>query len=367
MRRLLLLLLVPAVIMTTLVAGLTLVGPPVSPVVSSLVAPLVAALGPSPVSAGTGGQRSSAREVARIAPSAPARAEVTEVATAARAAEKAAAEARAKAAAEARAKARAAAEARAKARAAAEARAKARAAAREEAAAEARAARAAQRREDRRKADVAAVQSRLAELKYYVDAIDGAAGPATISAITAFQKVNGLSADGVVGPLTRAALDKPVTPELQGGAATRVEIDLTKQVLYYVQDGQLQRIVAVSSGSGESYETSSGGTATSLTPVGTYIVERKIPGIREAELGSLYDPMYFYAGWAIHGSDSVPSYPASHGCVRVSRADALWLYPRLGIGTQVSLYGGTHTFSAGSGAAGTSVPAGDTGAAEVDS
>jgi peptidoglycan hydrolase-like protein with peptidoglycan-binding domain len=367
MRRLLLLLLVPAVIMTTLVAGLTLVGPPVSPVVSSLVAPLVAALGPSPVSAGTGGQRSSAREVARIAPSAPARAEVTEVATAARAAEKAAAEARAKAAAEARAKARAAAEARAKARAAAEARAKARAAAREEAAAEARAARAAQRREDRRKADVAAVQSRLAELKYYVDAIDGAAGPATISAVTAFQKVNGLSADGVVGPLTRAALDKPVTPELQGGAATRVEIDLTKQVLYYVQDGQLQRIVAVSSGSGESYETSSGGTATSLTPVGTYIVERKIPGIREAELGSLYDPMYFYAGWAIHGSDSVPSYPASHGCVRVSRADALWLYPRLGIGTQVSLYGGTHTFSAGSGAAGTSVPAGDTGAAEVDS
>ena len=347
MRRLLLLLLVPAVIMTTLVAGLTLVGPPVSPVVSSLVAPLVAALGPSPVSAGTGGQRSSAREVARIAPSAPARAEVTEVATAARAAEKAAVEARAKAA--------------------AEARAKARAAAREEAAAEARAARAAQRREDRRKADVAAVQSRLAELKYYVDAIDGAAGPATISAVTAFQKVNGLSADGVVGPLTRAALDKPVTPELQGGAATRVEIDLTKQVLYYVQDGQLQRIVAVSSGSGESYETSSGGTATSLTPVGTYIVERKIPGIREAELGSLYDPMYFYAGWAIHGSDSVPSYPASHGCVRVSRADALWLYPRLGIGTQVSLYGGTHTFSAGSGAAGTSVPAGDTGAAEVDS
>jgi lipoprotein-anchoring transpeptidase ErfK/SrfK len=282
---------------------------------------------------------------------------VTEVTTAAAAAEKV----------QAQAEARAAARARERAKAQAKAAAKARAAAKADAAAQARAARAEQRREDRRKAGIAAMQTRLAELRYYGDSIDGVSGPATLSAVMAFQKVNGLSADGVVGPLTRAALDQPVTPELQGGAATRVEVDLTKQVLYYVEDGQLERIMAVSSGSGETYETESGGTATSLTPVGSYIVERKIPGTREAPLGSLYDPMYFYGGWAIHGSDSVPSYPASHGCVRVSRADALWLYPRLDIGTQVSLYGGTYTFSAGSGAAGTTAPAGDTGAAEVDS
>jgi len=346
-RNLLLLLLVPILVVILVGTGVVLAGPPVA-LVGSFVGSLVKTLGAAPVSAGVNGVSSSdeeARQVDRIAPSAPAGAEVTEVATAARAAAKADAEADAEAAARARAKAKAQAEA----------------------AAKVRAARAEQRREDREKAGIAVVQGRLAELKYYADSIDGVSGTATISAVMAFQKVNGLSADGVVGPLTRAALDQPVAPALQGGAATRVEVDLTKQVLYYVRNGQLERIMAVSSGSGESYETSSGGTATSLTPVGSYIVERKIPGIREAPLGSLYDPMYFYAGWAIHGSDSVPSYPASHGCVRVSRADALWLYAQLDIGTQVSLYGGTYTFSAGSGAAGTSAPAGDTGAAEVDS
>ncbi|MDQ3710109.1 MAG: L,D-transpeptidase family protein [Actinomycetota bacterium] len=358
-RNLLLLLLVPILVVILVGTGVVLAGPPVA-LVGSFVGSLAKTLVAAPVSAGVNGVSSSddeARQVDRIAPSAPAGAEVTEVATAARAAAKADAEADAEAAARARAKAKAQAEAAAKVRAAAKA----------EAAAEARAARAEQRREDREKVGIAAVQGRLAELKYYADSIDGVSGTATISAVMAFQKVNGLSADGVVGPLTRAALDQPVAPALQGGAATRVEVDLTKQVLYYVRNGQLERIMAVSSGSGESYETSSGGTATSLTPVGSYIVERKIPGIREAPLGSLYDPMYFYAGWAIHGSDSVPSYPASHGCVRVSRADALWLYAQLDIGTQVSLYGGTYTFSAGSGAAGTSAPAGDTGAAEVDS
>jgi lipoprotein-anchoring transpeptidase ErfK/SrfK len=209
--------------------------------------------------------------------------------------------------------------------------------------------------------DVAAVQKRLAELKYYVGAIDGEAGSALASSVMAFQKVNGLSADGAVGEATLAALKNPKTPSLQGGAADRIEVDLTKQVLYFVEGGALTRILPVSSGSGATYETASGGTATSLTPVGSYAIQRKIPGVREAELGSLYDPMYFYEGWAIHGSYSVPAYPASHGCIRVTLADAQWLYPRVPIGFPVLIYGGTHTFTAGSDAPGTDNPAGDTG------
>lgn len=208
--------------------------------------------------------------------------------------------------------------------------------------------------------DIAKVQRRLTELRYYVGPVDGEAGGATTSAVMAFQKVNGLSADGAVGPQTLAALAKPVPPKLQGGAANRIEVDLTKQVLYFVSSGSLERILPVSSGSGQAYTTSSGGTARSLTPVGSYAVQRKISGIREADLGSLYDPMYFYQGWAIHGSNSVPAYPASHGCVRVTRADALWLFPKVPAGFQVLLYGGTHTFPAGSSAPGTSDPAGDT-------
>jgi lipoprotein-anchoring transpeptidase ErfK/SrfK len=209
--------------------------------------------------------------------------------------------------------------------------------------------------------DVAEVQEKLRDLRYYIGAIDGEAGAAFASSVMAFQKVQGIGADGSVGPQTLAALDKPKQPSLRGGAANRLEVDLTKQVMYVVEGGSLVRILPVSSGSGSTYSTASGGTARSLTPVGTYAVQRKISGIREAELGTLYDPMYFYQGWAIHGSNSVPAYPASHGCIRVTRADALWLFPRVPVGFQVKLYGGTHVFLAGSSAPGTSNPAGDTG------
>jgi peptidoglycan hydrolase-like protein with peptidoglycan-binding domain len=208
--------------------------------------------------------------------------------------------------------------------------------------------------------DLAFVQRRLTELRYYIGAIDGEAGAAMRSAVTAFQKVNGLSADGVVGSQTLAALASPVTPTLRGGSVNRVEIDLDKQVLYYVEGGRLARIMPVSSGNGASYRTRDGSLARSLTPVGTFQVERRISGLREADLGTLYDPMYFHKGWAIHGSNSVPSYPASHGCIRVTRADALWLFDRLPVGTTVRIYGGTHTSTPGHNTAGTDTPAGDT-------
>jgi len=35
--------------------------------------------------------------------------------------------------------------------------------------------------------------------------------------------------------------------------------------------------------------------------------------------------MYFTGGYAIHGTPSVPPYPASHGCVRIP----MWVAPQL--------------------------------------
>ncbi|WP_233419367.1 L,D-transpeptidase [Legionella adelaidensis] len=35
--------------------------------------------------------------------------------------------------------------------------------------------------------------------------------------------------------------------------------------------------------------------------------------------------MHFYLGYALHGSDTVPGYNASHGCVRMFIEDARWL------------------------------------------
>jgi len=55
--------------------------------------------------------------------------------------------------------------------------------------------------------------------------------------------------------------------------------------------------------------------------------------------------MFFYRGYAIHGSPQVPGYHASHGCVRVFNQDARWLnevfvdLPRKGSkGTKVIVY-----------------------------
>ncbi|MGJ3252745.1 MAG: peptidoglycan-binding protein [Elainellaceae cyanobacterium] len=53
------------------------------------------------------------------------------------------------------------------------------------------------------------IQRRLTELGYYDGAIDGDYGVLTEQAVTEFQRSQGLTADGVVGPNTIAALENP--------------------------------------------------------------------------------------------------------------------------------------------------------------
>lgn len=192
---------------------------------------------------------------------------------------------------------------------------------------------------------VAQAQEVLAAQHYYGGPIDGQPSAAFASALTAFQKVHGISADGSLGPQSSAHLRSPRAPALVGGNGDRIEIDLTLQVIHVVKGGNRIRTMPTSSGNGEEYETSSGGTARALTPVGDFVIERRISGVREADLGTLYDPLYFHRGWAIHGSNNVPPYPASHGCTRVTRSDALWLGAQMPNGTQVRIHGGTHVFT----------------------
>jgi hypothetical protein len=58
---------------------------------------------------------------------------------------------------------------------------------------------------------VTALQQRLNELGFDPNGIDGIFGPGTESAVKAFQQANGLTVDGIVGPITRAEL------QLDGG------------------------------------------------------------------------------------------------------------------------------------------------------
>lgn len=198
--------------------------------------------------------------------------------------------------------------------------------------------------EARIRAETTRAQEVLAAHGYYAGPIDGEAGPATTSGVMAFQKVHDLGRDGVVGPHTLAALESPSPPPLAGGAPTRIEIDLDRQVVHLVLDGDRVRTMNASSGNGEAYTWPDGRRALADTPVGTFTIQRRISGLREGDLGAMYDPLYFHEGWAIHGSNSVPPYPASHGCVRLSRSDALWLAAQVPNGTQVVVHGSVNAF-----------------------
>jgi lipoprotein-anchoring transpeptidase ErfK/SrfK len=116
-----------------------------------------------------------------------------------------------------------------------------------------------------------------------------------------------------------------------------VDIDISEQVLSEVVDGQVVYATHISSGSGEWYWFE-GAWWVSETPRGWFQIYAKDPGWVEGSLGALYNAMYFYEGFAIHGSWSVPYYPASHGCVRVPMSEADALFDRIPIGTAVFVH-----------------------------
>jgi peptidoglycan hydrolase-like protein with peptidoglycan-binding domain len=188
--------------------------------------------------------------------------------------------------------------------------------------------------------EVQALQERLAELGYRPGVADGTYGAATASAVLAFQKAEGMQRDGQAGPSVMARLDNPQAAGPESDApGPRVEVDLDRQIAFFIGASGEVTTINISSGSGREYEKPDGGTAVAYTPTGEYAIERRVDGLREAPLGSLYYPLYFTGGWAIHGSPSVPAYPASHGCVRTANEDQDVLFAAMGDGDEVAIYG----------------------------
>jgi hypothetical protein len=190
---------------------------------------------------------------------------------------------------------------------------------------------------------VAALQRRLVELGYFLPTVDGVFGSSTLQAVWAVQKAAGISRDGVVGPETRAALDAGTRPTPRSTTGHVLEVDLRAQLVLAVQDGHVDAIINASSGSGRTFEAL-GRTHTAYTPRGSFTVVQQVNGMHDSTLGlgTMYRPKYFRSGWAIHGSPSVPPYPASHGCVRVSNAAINWIWDQFGapLGTPILIYRG---------------------------
>jgi hypothetical protein len=186
--------------------------------------------------------------------------------------------------------------------------------------------------------DVLALEKRLALLHYDVGTVDSSFDYSTRHGVTAFQKVEGLARTGRWSSVERARLS-----HLRGfrlryhDSRLTAEIDITKQVMVLSRNGVIITIADVSTGSEQPYYQD-GVRYIAHTPRGVFSIFHKIDGIRVSKLGELYRPSYFYQGWAIHGSGSVPTYPASHGCVRITNPVADRLFAVLKIGTRVAVY-----------------------------
>jgi lipoprotein-anchoring transpeptidase ErfK/SrfK len=180
------------------------------------------------------------------------------------------------------------------------------------------------------------VEQRLADLRYYVGHVDGIVDEETAHGVTAFQKVEGLPRTGAVDAATWEAMvaAQPPAPLVPGGAGARVEVDVARQVLFLYQGGALAVVLPVSTGSEVPY-CENGSCGDAVTPPGDFEVYRVGSGWEHGPLGSLYNPLYFNGGIAIHGATSVPPEPASHGCVRIPMGPAEWFPHHVGVGTPV--------------------------------
>jgi lipoprotein-anchoring transpeptidase ErfK/SrfK len=197
---------------------------------------------------------------------------------------------------------------------------------------------------------VQAVEKRLTDLRFDPGKVDGSWDAAMDQAVMSFQKQAGLPRTGKADAATRARLAGApfgIPMVTSGAEPNRVEVDLERQVLQIWKDNKLFRVIGVSSGNGRKYCDTSVKTGkkvcgVAVTPTGTFHFERKIPGERKSDLGTLFDPVYFTGGYAVHGSPSVPATPASHGCVRIPIRLSKWFYDNTPVGTQIFvLKGGT--------------------------
>lgn len=187
--------------------------------------------------------------------------------------------------------------------------------------------------------DVRSLQKTLAAKGYWCGTADGDFGELTQQGVWAVQKQNGLVRDAIVGPLTRSALANGALPKPVGGAGTRIEVHLRKQLLLVVRDGKTSLVLNTSTGNGEYYWLR-GVRYRATTPTGTWkVYSTYSAGWQTGDLGRMWRPMYYNSGWAVHGSTSIPPYPASHGCSRLStRAmDMLWSTKTMQKGTTVKV------------------------------
>jgi hypothetical protein len=175
-------------------------------------------------------------------------------------------------------------------------------------------------------ASVRLLQSELNVLHYEVP-LSGTFDEGTARALVAYRKMTGLARVEYAGRevFERLARRAGSFHVRYPGDGRHVEGDLTRQVLAEIEPGGRVRMI---------YTMSSGKPSTP-TVVGRFRVYMKTPGTNSH---GMVDSNYFIRGYAIHGYAEVPTYAASHGCLRVPIPNAAAIYAWVREGTPVDVY-----------------------------
>jgi hypothetical protein len=169
------------------------------------------------------------------------------------------------------------------------------------------------------------LQQRLKALGYVIGA-KGVYDARTARAVLAFRKVTGMAR-------TQEATEDVFRKLAHGAGAFKVrfpkhghhvEADLSLQVLALIDGSKVQRIYPISSGK-----------PSTPTVLGSYRVYSKTPGTNAK--GMVFTS-YFHGGYGIHGYAEVPTFAASHGCLRTPVPDAVPIYNWIKYGDYVDVY-----------------------------
>jgi hypothetical protein len=151
-------------------------------------------------------------------------------------------------------------------------------------------------------------------------------GGKTARGVLAYRKVNGMTRSMRAGKgLVKKAFARRGGYKVRHpGAGRHVEASLGKQVLVFAKDDKPYAIYPVSSGK-----------SSTPTVTGHFTFIRQEPGYNSH---GMYYSFYFYGGYAVHGYESVPDYPASHGCIRTFIADQPEIYERIQFGEDIFVF-----------------------------
>ena len=198
------------------------------------------------------------------------------------------------------------------------------------------------------RAETSEAERRLAELGFWTGPVDGVWDEASRQALIAFQKLQHAKPTGRLtraesNALSLATPPQPREPEL----GPHVEVDIGRQVLFLVDaDGRVGNVVPISSGSGRTFHEAGYPVTQAVTPCGRLEVYSKVTGWKRSPLGVMHNPLYIVGGIAIHGSEDMRTYPASHGCIRIPMFASHRLTTMVPKGTPVIVYGCTEEPSA---------------------